>query len=108
MLIDRCDRLRLLWLLLLPCLIDHAIWVEDSGFPLLVAVEHLEGWVSVEVKIGRAVRQRIIWQSKFVQAVRVRAILAKSALALLHVVLAFLRLKVVVWDVHHFELHFER
>jgi hypothetical protein len=29
-------------------------------------------------------------------------------LALLHVVLAFLRLKVVVWDVHHFELHFER
>jgi hypothetical protein len=100
--------LRLLCLLLLPRLIDHDLRAEDPGFPLLVTVEHLEGWVSVEVKIGRAVRQSIIWQSKFVKAVRVRAILSKSALSLLHVVLAFLGLKVVVWDVHHFELHFER
>lgn len=98
----------MLWLLLLPQLVDQDLRGEDARFALFVTVEHLEGRVSVEVKIGRAVWQRIIWQAKFVKAVRVRAILPKSALALLHVVLALLCLKVVVWDVHHFELHFER
>lgn len=43
-------------------LIDSCGWLwlvgesEDSVLALIIAVEHLEGRISVEVKIGRAVR----------------------------------------------------
>ena len=52
--------------------------------------------------------QLFIWLAKFFFAVSVGAVLAEVALFFLLKVLAHLRLIVVIWDVQHLILHFNR
>ena len=67
LLLEHLVRLENLVLLLLQVrVIQNDPRTEDTVSSLSVRVEHLEGWVRVEVKIGGRFRQRIIWQSQFV------------------------------------------
>jgi len=74
----------------------------------VLGIEHLEGWVISEVEVRGNVGQGVVGLPHLVATMGVGAVLAKATLALSKEVLTLLGFEVVVGNVHHLELHFQR